>query len=210
MLAVLIFSEKGGVGKSAISNVLAYGAALAKEGQDYDIVVAHMDNRSPVEPIDERGYSIIDLRNEKQALTVIGRAKDSGINGMLIIDVGANKTRLAERLASICDIVLVPMEGDFDSIRLAADALQNPRLQDARLGVRIITNKTPSAKSSSRKRFDKNTQVVPLSSFLYHFPQLSAVAELGRETPIDPRVKSRIKYQAIKIFSVVESSILGG
>lgn len=210
MHTVLIYSEKGGVGKSAISNMIAFGAALAKEGQDYDIVVAHMDNRSPVEPIDDRGYSIIDLRNEKQAITVIERAKDSDISGILVIDIGANKTRLAERLAGICDIVLIPMEGDFDSVRLAVEALQNPRFHDAQKGAYVITNRTPSPKSASRKRFEKNTLSVPMGSVLYRFPQLSAVSELARPTSIDSRVKSKIKYQSLKLFSAVESSILTG
>lgn len=210
MITVLIYSEKGGVGKSSLANVLCYGTALAKEDKDYNIILAHMDNRPPIEPEDDRGYQIIDLRNEKQALTVIERAKKDDHKGLLVIDIGANKTRLAERIAGYCDIVLVPMESDHDSIRLALDALKSNELKKARLGVHIITNRTPAPKSISRKKFDATTAAVPRSTFIYQFPQLSAVSDLGRPKVLDARVKSRIRYHSLRFATQIESKILGG
>lgn len=208
MLTALIYSEKGGVGKSSLSNILCFGASLAKEGTGYSVVLAHMDNRAPIEPEDDRGYEIIDLRNEKQAVTVIQRAKESDEKGLLVIDVGANKTRLVERFAKYCDIVLVPMESDHDSVRLALEAIKNTSLQSAPAGIHVVTNRTPAPKSISRKKYEARTAAVPRSYFLYQFPQLSAVSDLGMPTPLTSQAKSRLRYQSLRLFSTVESTIL--
>lgn len=208
MYTVLIYSEKGGVGKSSLANTLAYGASLSNDDPAFAIAIAHMDNRRPIKAQDDRGYEIIDLRDDKQAVKVIENAKASTRDGILVIDVGANKTNLVERFANGCDLVLVPVEGDYDSLRLAQEALENPSLHGSTAGIYAVTNRTPAPKSAARKRFDEHISPIPADKVLYQFPQMSAVSDLGRPEPLRHQTRSRIRYQAVRFFNRVETQIL--
>lgn len=213
MRKVLVYSEKGGVGKSSLSHMLAYGAALSRDDADdpFTVNLVHMDNRSAIDSdAAERPYRIDDIRqpNAENIINLIQALDHQGHDGLVVIDVGANKTSLAERIAPHCDLVIVPVEGDYDSNRLAMDALEKKAMNLAPAGCWAVTNRTPAPKSRSRVTFDKHIQEIPRDRILYQFPQLSAVSDLARPEPLEARSRSRIKYQAVRFYTRVESQIL--
>lgn len=86
MKVVAFFGSKGGTGKSTLSHLLAYGAALQGE----PAVVVHTDDREP-ESHDGRPYHYFDGRDPRRLYSVLEKSRASDQPGLCVIDGGGNR-----------------------------------------------------------------------------------------------------------------------
>ena len=96
MQIVGFFGSKGGTGKSTLSHLLAYGAAL----HDVPAVVVHTDAREP-EQHQGRPYHYFDGREPARLYALLERAKAPESSGLCILD-GGGISELTRNL-KVCD-----------------------------------------------------------------------------------------------------------
>ncbi len=121
MKIVAFFGTKGGTGKSTLSHLLAYGAAL----QGLPALVVHTDARDP-ERHRGRPYHYCDGRNPARLDAALERAKGADA-GLCVLDGGGNRPAVAEVLSKAADLVLIPCGiGGQDAVLALGDLAALP------------------------------------------------------------------------------------
>jgi cellulose biosynthesis protein BcsQ len=124
MKVVSILGKKGGSGKTLMSHYLAHGMA---SGLGLDTVVLQTDVRTerPTEIVDAREYIIQSIKNESPdadwnfILRTYVKLESRNPSPVLIIDGGANRSKLDLKLTLLSDIVLIPCGFSKEDIAVA-------------------------------------------------------------------------------------------
>lgn len=139
MKLVAFFGTKGGTGKSTLSHLLAYGAALHGQAA----LVVHTDVREP-ERHQRRPYHYFDGRDPAQLYALLATAKRE-TPGLCVIDGGGNRPGVSATLAKAADLVLIPCGiGGQDATLALADLAHLP-------GAWIVVNRWPTLPKHPRR-----------------------------------------------------------
>lgn len=199
MFIVMINSEKGGVGKTSLSHSLAFGAAL-REDPSFPIMMGHTDRREPLS-YEHRGYDVIDMRDPAVGAEVIQRALETDQEGLLVVDTGANMLEYSSVLMRGVDMVIVPTEHDYDSIRMALDTYN--RQPDKAF---MVVNRAPSKHSSAYPRYKKRVlSKLPEDSLLFEFPAVRTISDFVQPEELDTYARSRLRAPSIQFWDAVKS-----
>ena len=166
MSVIAFFGSKGGTGKSTLSHLLAYGAAL--HGQP--AVVVHTDAREP-EHHQDRPYHYFDGRDPARLYNLLERAKRPDSDGFCILDGGGNRQKVSATLAKAADLVLIPCGiGGQDAPMALADLEQLP-------GAWIIVNRFPMLPKHPRRS--------KAEAYLAQLPSERILCRLGESVAAD-------------------------
>ena len=175
MRIVAIFGTKGGTGKSTLSHLLAYGAAL----QGLPALVMHTDAREP-ERHQGRPYHYFDGRDPKRLYAALERAK-AAPKGLAVIDGAGNRPGVAEVLAKAADLVLIPCGIGGQDAPMALSDLE--RLPEAL----VVVNRFPTTpKHPRRPKAEAYIAQIPRERVLCRLGE-SAAADRFTESDSDAR-----------------------
>lgn len=108
---------KGGSSKTTTSHCIAGGV---RDFGGHGVYVLTDDRMLLNNEESHRWYDVVDGRSESDLREWVGRAKAMPDNGILVIDgAGGSDERVMQWIASISDIVLIPMTPDEESVRCA-------------------------------------------------------------------------------------------
>ena len=111
---VSVLASKGGAGKTACSNALAFAAGRG-EFDYYDHVIYLLtDSREQLDD-EYRPYTIEAARSNDDIDLHVGKARASNINGLLVIDGAGGNPDADQRICNLSDLVLIPMMPDTQS-----------------------------------------------------------------------------------------------
>jgi hypothetical protein len=165
MKIVAFFGTKGGTGKSTLSHLLAYGAAL----HGLAALVVHTDAREP-ERHQGRPYHYFDGRDPARLYALLERAKGAE-SGLCVLDGAGNRPSLTATLAKAADLVLIPCGiGGQDAPLALADLAQLP---DAWL----IVNRWPMVPKHPRRP--------KAEAYLAQLPRERILCRLGESAAAD-------------------------
>ena len=165
MQIVGFFGSTGGTGKSTLSHLLAYGAAL----HDVPAVVVHTDAREP-EQHQGRPYHYFDGREPARLYALLERAKAPESSGLCILDGGGNRQGVATTLSKAADLVLIPCGIGGQDASMALVDLQ--LLPDAW----IVLNRFPMPKHPRRAKAE---------AYIAQLPQERILCRLGESVAAD-------------------------
>lgn len=197
MFLIVVYNEKGGVGKSSISHALCYGAGLV-EDKDFKVVMGHTDKREPA--FDEsRSYAQYDMRDPQEGFDLLQAGIESEDKGLFSIDTGANLADYSSLILEAADLILVAVVDDFDSVRMAKAAGNIHPEKTA-----FIVNRSPAKHASEFHDFEKEVLVELGDKPVLFFPQMRAIKHLLRPEPLTPRVRTRLRPHVVKLWKEVK------
>jgi len=194
---VAFFGTKGGTGKSTLSHLLAYGAAL----QDLPALVIHTDAREP-ERHQGRPYHYFDGREPKRLYAALEKAK-AAPDGLTVLDGGGNRPAVAEVLSKASDLILVPCGIGGQDARMAINDLEVlPRSW-------IVINRWPmTPKHPRRAKAAAYIAQLPTERILCRLGE-SAAADRFTESDLSPweTPSSRVNSAARAMYSHVKAAL---
>lgn len=197
MYLIVVYSEKGGVGKTSLSHSIAFGAGVV-EGPDFGVIFGHTDRREPVMDT-TRPYEMIDMRDPQEGYNVLQRAVSSEEEGLFLIDTGANLRDYSKILLEAADLILVPLVDDFDSVRMAVEAGGYHPEKTA-----FIVNRAPSKYASEYKDFEKEVMSELEDKPILLYPQIRAIKSFIKPEPLSSKARSRLRSHSVKLWSEIK------
>lgn len=197
MYLIVVYSEKGGVGKTTLSHCISFGASMT-EDPSFPIVVGHTDKREPVKD-ENRPYEIIDMRDGQIGFEVLQNAVASEEEGLFLIDTGANLRDYSRIILEAADLILVPVVDDFDSVRMATEAGNYHPEKTA-----FLVNRSPSKHASEYQDFEREVLSGLRDKPILTIPQVRAMKHLVRPEPLNSGARSRIRPHAVKLWSEIK------
>lgn len=193
MLNIVIYSEKGGVGKSSLCHSICYGYSLV-EGSSKGVLLGHTDRREPVMDV-SRPYEMIDMRDPQSGYEILQNSLASHEEGLLCIDTGANLKDYSALILEAADLILIPVVDDFDSVRMAVEAGSYHPEKTA-----YIINRAPSKYASEYRDFEKEvlSQFSDKPNFFY--PQIRAIKGFIKPEPLSPKSRSKLRPHSVKLW----------
>ena len=171
MRGVAIITNKGGVGKTTLSHLLAVGAVW----RGVPAYMFHTDNREPM-TTEQRPYAYIDGRDAATLETVIGSLLNS--DGVIIVDGGGNRPEIDLWLAEHMDLVLIPVMADTESVSLAIETMQ--RIENRGIkNARYILNMVSTNEKSRAFDFDNFFSRLDKSKIAGQVKRMDAVKRLS-------------------------------
>ena len=197
MYLIVVYSEKGGVGKTSLSHSIAFGAGVV-EGPEFGVIFGHTDRREPVMDT-SRPYEMIDMRDPQDGYEILQKAVSSEDEGLFLIDTGANLKDYSKILLEAADLILVPVVDDFDSVRMAVEAGSYHPEKTA-----FIVNRAPSKYASEYQDFEKEVlnEFKDKPTLLY--PQIRAIKSLIKPEPLSSKSRSRLRPHSVKLWVEVK------
>lgn len=174
-MKLAFLGDKGGSGKTTLAHCAAAGM------RDFDGAGIYVltDNRMLL-PSDERWYDV--LCGDDIPL-LCAKADAVADRGLLVIDGAGGNPEADAGIASVCDVVLLPMTADEDSMRTVA--LDFARISQINPATYILPNRWTSNSFASAVDADylqMLTEVldIPSEHVLPPLPQVHAAAEFVR------------------------------
>ena len=197
MKIVAFFGTKGGTGKSTLSHLLAYGAAL----KGLPALVVHTDARDP-EHHRGRPYHYFDGRDPAKLYGALERAKGAAA-GLCVLDGGGNRPAVAEVLSKAADLVLIPCGiGGQDAVLALADLAALPDSW-------LVVNRWPmTPKHPRRPKAEAYLARLPAGRILCRLGE-SAAADRFTESDTAPWVtpSARVNSAARSLYSRVAARL---
>lgn len=200
MQIVGFFGSKGGTGKSTLSHLLAYGAAL----KQVPAVVVHTDGREP-EQHQGRPYHYFDGRDPARLYALLERAKGTESSGLCILDGAGNRPDVASTLAKAADLVLIPCGiGGQDAAMALVDLGRLP-------GSWVVVNRFPIVpKHPRRQKAEDYIKQLPAERILCRLGE-SVAADRLTESDRRPWTtpSTRVSNAARELYQRVTRSLAG-
>lgn len=200
MKIVGFFGSKGGTGKSTLSHLLAYGAAL----HEVPAIVVHTDARAPEQHV-KRPYHYFDGRDPARLYGLLERAKGAEASGLCILDGAGNRPDVAATLAKAADLVLIPCGiGGQDAAMALVDLARLP-------GAWVVINRFPMLpKHPRRQKAEDYIQQLPAARTLCRLGE-SVAADRFTESDRQPWTTpgTRVNNAARALYRRVEQSLAG-
>jgi hypothetical protein len=197
MNIVAFFGTKGGTGKSTLSHLLAYGAAL----HGLPALVIHTDAREP-ERHQGRPYHYFDGRDPKKLYAALERAKVAA-EGLTVLDGAGNRPAVADVLSKAADLVLIPCGIGGQDAAMALNDL------DALPGSKVVVNRWPmTPKHPRRAKAEAYIAQLPAERILCRLGESAAADRFTEsdatpwETP-SPRVNGAARALYVRVKAAV-------
>ena len=194
-------SQKGGVGKTTLSHLLALGSAWKNK----PAYVLHTDDVPPME-ISGRPYGFYDGR-EPNELSVLLR---TGVNndGFRITDAGGSRTAFDIWIAKSMDIMIIPVTPDPEAVDVAL--MQQPILLDAGANrVMFLLNEVSSNQHERLRDHEQYFSRLPEQDIIGSINRVAAVKRL-REKDIDkfPTPPTRVNNLSRQLYRLIEATLV--
>lgn len=200
MKGVAIVSAKGGVGKTALSHLLALGAAW-KNVPSY---LMHTDEREP-QIVQGRPYMYYDARNPETLSHLMGAAINQ--DGLCIIDSGGNRPDFDKWISTSVDLVIVPVPPDPEAIKVGLKHFERLSSYGTK-NVYFLLNIVSSNKNEKECDFRKYFSKVPQEYVLGQVPKVAAIKAL-RDDDEEPfqTPPTNVNKVARDFFSLVQKEL---
>lgn len=202
MKGIAVVGDKGGIGKTTLSHLLAFGAGLNNE----PATIIHTDMREPRQ-LYGRPYDYVDGREDADLREHIARLKKSK-NGYCIADGGGNRKNSAAWFAQWMELVLIPVTASAESVELAINTMQDLKAKQVPAKVRYVINQRSTIYLQRPYQDARYFSQLPGEDVLLAVNQVAAVDRMTGSDSIDtgftmPPVKvsnlARAVFKAVRL-----------
>ena len=200
MQGIAIVSTKGGVGKTALSHLLALGAAWRGK----PAYLMHTDDREPLK-VNGRPYAYYDARDPETLATLIGAIVND--DGLCIIDGGGNRPDFDKWISTSVDIAIIPVEPDPEAVTLAIEHMARLESYGAN-NVYYLLNKVSSNHHERTRDKSEYFDLLPSHKIIGEVGRVAAVKRLRQSDKgqfITP--PTNVNNLSRKVFKLIEEKL---
>jgi len=201
MQGIAIVSTKGGVGKTALSHLLALGAAWANK----PAYLMHTDDREPLK-VSGRPYAYYDARNPETLSTLMGAIIND--DGFCIIDGGGNRPDFDKWISISVDLVIIPVEPDPEAVELAIEHMARLESYGAK-NIYYLQNKVSSNRYEKKRDKSEYFDLLPENKIIGEIGRVVAVKRLRQsDTEKFKTPPTNVNNLSRKLFKLIEKQLL--